>query len=74
MFSNLNCGYTPNTELISSCLEGCLSNFLMPRSRPSQKSPIPLDRYERLFDDVTDDRRPTLTATVLHAFRPQNNR
>ncbi|XP_043212695.1 serine/arginine repetitive matrix protein 2-like isoform X1 [Amphibalanus amphitrite] len=41
---------------------------------PSQKSPIPLDRYERLFDDVTDDRRPTLTASVLHEFRAQNNR
>ncbi|XP_037084312.1 uncharacterized protein LOC119104700 [Pollicipes pollicipes] len=41
---------------------------------PSQKSPIPLDRYERLYDDVIDNQRLAVTASVLHEFRAQNNR
>ncbi|XP_043196836.1 uncharacterized protein LOC122367622 isoform X6 [Amphibalanus amphitrite] len=45
---------------------------------PSQKSPIPLNRYDNLFDDVTirssRGGEARLAARALHGFKPINNR
>ncbi|KAF0312597.1 Sorbin and SH3 domain-containing protein 2 [Amphibalanus amphitrite] len=53
--------------------------YLRARNKlPSQKSPIPLNRYDNLFDDVTirssRGGEARLAARALHGFKPINNR